>query len=98
VAAAAVYLTHGVAGIGWVGTLSAHRGHRYAEAVTWAAVREGFRRGAPGALPRRIDALLDDLALFVLPERRARRYPRAVKLKISRYRRKRPAPLGSRAK
>jgi hypothetical protein len=46
VAAAAVYLTHGVAGIGWVGTLSAHRGHRYAEAVTWAAVREGFRRGA----------------------------------------------------
>ena len=46
VAAAAVYLTHGVAGIGWVGTVSAHRGHRYAEAVTWAAVREGFRRGA----------------------------------------------------
>src|SRR5439155_5015958 len=45
VAAAALYLTHGVAGIGWVGTLSAHRGHRYAEAVTWAAVREGFRRG-----------------------------------------------------
>ena len=45
-AAAAVYMTHGVAGIGWVGTLSAHRGHRYAEAVTWAAVREGFRRGA----------------------------------------------------
>ena len=46
VAAAAVYVTHGVAGIGWVGTLSGHRGHRYAEAVTWAAVREGFRRGA----------------------------------------------------
>jgi len=46
VAAAAVYLTHGVAGIGWVGTMSAHRGRRYAEAVTWAAVREGFRRGA----------------------------------------------------
>ena len=46
VAAAAVYLTHGVAGIGWVGTVSAHRGHRYAEACTWAAVREGFRRGA----------------------------------------------------
>jgi len=45
VAAAAVYVTHGVAGIGWVGTVSAHRGHRYAEAVTWAAVREGFRRG-----------------------------------------------------
>jgi hypothetical protein len=47
----------------------------------------------PGALPRRIDTLLDDLALFVLPERRERRYPRAVKLKISRYLRKRPVPL-----
>jgi GNAT superfamily N-acetyltransferase len=44
-AAAAVYLTHGVAGIGWVGVVPAHRGRRYAEAVTWAAVREGFRRG-----------------------------------------------------
>jgi ketosteroid isomerase-like protein len=45
VAAAAVYVTHGVAGIGWVGTVTAHRGRRHAEAVTWAAVREGFRRG-----------------------------------------------------
>ncbi len=45
VAAAAVYVTHGVAGIGWVGTVPAQRGHRYAEAVAWAAVREGFRRG-----------------------------------------------------
>jgi hypothetical protein len=52
----------------------------------------------PGVLPRRIEALLDDLALFILPARRTRRYPRAVKLKISRYLRKRPAPLGSRAK
>jgi hypothetical protein len=46
VAAAALYLTHGVAGIGWVGTVTPARGRRYAEAVTWAAVREGFRRGA----------------------------------------------------
>jgi uncharacterized protein len=45
-AAAAVYVTHGVAGIGWVGTVPAHRGHGFAEAVTWAAIREGFRRGA----------------------------------------------------
>ena len=29
-----------------VGTVPAHRGKRYAEAVTWAVVREGFRRGA----------------------------------------------------
>jgi ketosteroid isomerase-like protein len=46
VAAAAVYLTHGVAGIGWVGTVPEHRQHGYAEAVTWRAIREGFRRGA----------------------------------------------------
>ena len=46
VAAAALYVTHGVAGIGWVGTLPEQRGHGYAEAVTWSAIREGFRRGA----------------------------------------------------
>jgi uncharacterized protein len=45
VAAAAVYVTHGVAGIGWVGTVPEQRGHGFAEAVTWAAIREGFRRG-----------------------------------------------------
>jgi hypothetical protein len=44
----------------------------------------------PGALPRRIDALLEELALFVLPERRPRRYPRVVKIKMSNYPRKRP--------
>ncbi len=44
----------------------------------------------PGALPRRIEALLEELALFVLPERRPRRYPRAVKIKMSNYPRKRP--------
>lgn len=46
VAAAAVYVTHGVAGIGWVGCIPAARGRRYAEAVTWAAIRAGLRRGA----------------------------------------------------
>jgi len=46
VAAAAVYVTHQVAGIGWVGTVSEQRRRGYAEAVTWAAIREGFRRGA----------------------------------------------------
>jgi hypothetical protein len=44
----------------------------------------------PGVLPRRLEALLDELALFVLPKRRARRYPRAVKIKMSNYPRKRP--------
>jgi ketosteroid isomerase-like protein len=46
VAAAAVYVTHGVGGIDWVGTVEGQRGKRYAEAVTWAAIREGFRLGA----------------------------------------------------
>lgn len=46
VAAAALYLTHGAAGIGWVGCVPEARGRRYAEALTWRAVREGFRRGA----------------------------------------------------
>lgn len=45
VAAAAVYVTHGVAGIGWVGTVPEQRGHGFGEAVTWAATREGFHRG-----------------------------------------------------
>lgn len=46
VASAAVYVTHRVAGIGWVGTIPEYRKRGYGEAVTWAAVREGFRRGA----------------------------------------------------
>lgn len=45
VAAAMAYVSHGVAGIGWVGVVTDARGKGYAAAVTWAAVREGFRRG-----------------------------------------------------
>ena len=46
---------------------------------------------SPGVLPRRLDALDDELALLILPERRSkRRYPRAVKIKMSNYPRKRP--------
>ena len=46
VAAAGVWLSHGVGGINWVGTVPAHRRRGHAEALAWAAVREGFRRGA----------------------------------------------------
>ena len=53
---------------------------------------------SPGTLPRRLEALLDELALFVLPARRPRRYPRAVKLKMSNYPRNRPHHRRSRAK
>ena len=38
-------------------------------------------------LPRRLEALHDELALLILPERRPqRRYPRAVKIKMSNFR------------
>ena len=41
---------------------------------------------SPGVLPRRLEALDEELALLILPERRSqRRYPRAVKIKMSGY-------------
>jgi hypothetical protein len=46
---------------------------------------------SPGVLPRRLEALHNELALLILPERRPeRRDPRAVKIKMSNYPRKRP--------
>lgn len=43
-----------------------------------------------GRTPDRLRKLRADLAHFVLPERRERSYPRAVKIKMSNYPRKRP--------
>jgi len=43
-----------------------------------------------GRLPERLLRLREDLSHFILPERRERSYPRAVKLKMSNYDRKRP--------
>ena len=40
---------------------------------------------SPGVLPRRLETLHEELALLVLPERRPRRFPRAVKIKMSNY-------------
>jgi hypothetical protein len=52
-----------------------------------------------GAIPPRLRTLEARLARLLLPERRSdRRYPRAVKLKMSNYDRKRPPPTGNRAK
>lgn len=46
---------------------------------------------SPGAIPTRLAALRRNLKRYVLPARRPkRRYPRAVKLKMSNYARKRP--------
>jgi hypothetical protein len=53
---------------------------------------------SPATLPRRLARLFDDLRLAVLPPRRPRRYPRAVKLKLSAYPRKRPVPHPRRVK
>jgi hypothetical protein len=46
VAGAMLYLSHDVAGIGWVGTVPEACGRGYGAAVTWAVVGEGRRRGA----------------------------------------------------
>jgi hypothetical protein len=40
---------------------------------------------SPGVLRKRLDSLQDDLVLLVLPQRRDRSYPRAVKIKMSGY-------------
>jgi hypothetical protein len=51
-----------------------------------------------GRLPERLQRLREDLAHFILPKRRERSYPRAVKIKMSNYARKRPAKPSSRSR
>ena len=45
VAGATLYLSHGIGGIGWVGTRRDAVGRGYGAAVTWAVVQEGLHRG-----------------------------------------------------
>ncbi|MBI2315868.1 MAG: IS4 family transposase [Betaproteobacteria bacterium] len=45
---------------------------------------------SPGVLPKRLQSLYNELPLLLLPPRRNRAYPRAVKIKMSNYLRKRP--------
>jgi hypothetical protein len=47
VAGAMLYRSHGIGGIGWVGTRPSAFGRGYGAALTWRAVAEGFRRGVP---------------------------------------------------
>jgi hypothetical protein len=49
VAAAWTLVSHGVAGIGLVGTLEHARGHGLGAAVTWGAMRAGYEMGATRA-------------------------------------------------
>ena len=46
VAGAILYLSHGVGGVGWVGTVPSEFGRGYGSAVTWKVVTEGLARGA----------------------------------------------------
>src|SRR5262245_21926019 len=46
VAGAILYMAHGVGGIGWVGTAPEAFRRGYGQAVTWAVIGEGLRRGA----------------------------------------------------
>ena len=48
----------------------------------------------PGAIPLRLQKLRARIKRFILPPRRTQRaYPRAVKIKMSPYAKKRPAPV-----
>jgi hypothetical protein len=59
----------------------------------WCAI------ASPGAIPKHLRNLRRALTGLVLPPRRSQRlYPRAVKIKMSNYPRKRRSPTGARAK
>ena len=54
----------------------------------WAAIT-----ATPGGIPGRLADMRDKIRRFVLPPRRpTRSYPRAVKIKMTNYPRKRPSP------
>jgi len=60
--------------------------------IRHALMVAGFLK--PGALPKHVRRLREDLLGLILPERRSERlFPRAVKIKMSNYPRKRRAPL-----
>ncbi len=60
--------------------------HLICDEWLWCAV------ASPGAIPRHLHDLRTKLARLVLPPRRTRTYPRAVKVKMSSYLLKRPKP------
>jgi len=45
VSGAALYLSHGIGGVGWVGTRPSAFGHGYGAALTWRVIEEGIARG-----------------------------------------------------
>lgn len=66
----------------------------FVEQWLWAATT-----ATPGAIPKRLTTMRDRLRRFALPPRRPERvFPRAVKIKMSNYARKRPAARSSSAR
>lgn len=60
----------------------------------WAAASR-----SPGAIPKNLRRLRDEIKRFILPPRRSERsFPRAVKIKMSNYERKRPTTARKRAR
>jgi hypothetical protein len=58
----------------------------------------GSKSPSPGALPKQLVTIQDRIRRFVLPPRRSHRsYPRAVKIKMSNYARKRPVGVSTRS-
>ena len=49
---------------------------------------------SPGAIPKRIETMRRNVKRYVLPPRRQRRFPRLVKIKMSKFKRKRPTTRG----
>jgi hypothetical protein len=66
--------------------------HLVCDEWLWCAV------ASPGAIPKHLRNLRAKLARLVLPPRRSRTFPRAVKIKMSNYPRKRPSNRRKRAK
>ena len=66
--------------------------HMIRDEMLWCAV------ASPGAIPKHLKNLRADLQRYVLPPRRGdRSYPRAVKIKISKWPRKKPTTTKSKA-
>lgn len=63
--------------------------HIYREEMRWIVA--AARRMTTGTIPKTLSRMRQHMKRLVLPERRQRSYPRAVKLKMSNYERKRPS-------
>ena len=63
--------------------------HIYREEMRWIVA--AARRMTTGTVPGQLTKMRLHMKRLVLPERRARAYPRAVKVKMSNYARKRPS-------